>query len=428
MPNKSTKYKSVVVKEIPRTSLAEAGIFRLSLPDGAKVVSFANALWPHHDRNLDAKFKEFVADYQPDVVVLLGQMIDHEAFRALTEDERNYLHKQHDTEEVARAKDTGNFDDIVKSLREQAGEYIRSFAIGKTKVFYIPGVRTEHKLMEWVHQEKAYRDNWANNNPDQADQPSDPDRKIPADFDKFLYLNKSPRVKVLPYESALLINNHTLYMIGDFKRRHPGDAVFVEWEQRQYSLVRSFDGKLSSAWHTTIENTQPTLHKNYHETHEVGYFWDDVTNGHLRDYDRRAQGFFYGEYHLGELFADTAFVMRGEDGRRSFVVNGKAYTEDTAGGLSNGGEVDLNDEPVTEDDEWNIFEDEGEPEGGEAAVEAPAPAAAPVVESTPAPAEPKAVKPAAKKAAAKKPAAKSTARKPARKSTGKRPTSVRKKK
>jgi hypothetical protein len=104
MPNKSTKYKSVVVKEIPRTSLAEAGIFRLTLADGAKVVSFANALWPHHDRNLDAKFKEFVADYQPDVVVLLGQMIDHEAFKALTEDERNYLHHQNDTDEVSVAR------------------------------------------------------------------------------------------------------------------------------------------------------------------------------------------------------------------------------------------------------------------------------------------------------------------------------------
>jgi UDP-2,3-diacylglucosamine pyrophosphatase LpxH len=432
MPNKSTSYKQVTVKEIPRTSLMEAGIYRLSLPDGAKVIALANARWPHQDRALDAMFKQFITDQQPDVVVLLGQMLDHEAFKSLTEDERNYLHKHPDTQEVSTARDAGSFDDQVKSLREQAGEYIKSFAIGKTKVFFIPGVSTEYKIMEWVQQEKGFRDNWASNHPEAADQPSDPDRKIPSQFDKFLYLNKSARVKVLPYEAALLINDHTLYMIGDFKRRHPGDAVYVEWEQRQYSLVRSFDGKLSSGWHTLMKHTQPTMEKEYHETHEVGYFWDDLLNGHLRDYDRRAQGFFFGEYHLGELFAETAFVMRGTDNRRSFVVNGKPYTEETPGGLSNGGEVTLGDEPESEDEEWNIFSEpapegaEGENGGkAEAVVEAPAPA--PVANK---PAAKKAlVKTAAKKAtAAKKPSGKKAVRKPAVKTASKRPAKNRTKK
>jgi hypothetical protein len=421
MPNKSTKYKQVTVKEIPRTSLQEAGIFRLTLPDGAKVVAMANARWPHHDRSLDAMFKQFITEYQPDVVVLLGQMLDHEAFKSLTEDERNYLHKHPDTQEVSTARDAGGFDDQVKSLREQAGEYIRSFAIGKTKVFFIPGVSTEYKIMEWVQQEKGFRDNWAANNPEAVDQPSDPDRKIPSQFDKFLCLNKTARVKVLPYEAALLINDHTLYMIGDFKRRHPGDAVYVEWEQRQYSLVRSFDGKLSSAWHTAVENTQPTLWKTFHENHEVGYFWDDVLNGHLRDYDRRAQGFFYGEYHLGELFAETAFVMRGTDDRRSFVVNGKPYTEETPGGLSNGGELDLNDEPFSEDDEWNVFETPESEEGAEGE-ETPAPAAEVVVQA-PAPAP--APAPAAEVVAPAAAPAKKTVRKPAAKTAAKRPAAKR---
>jgi hypothetical protein len=425
MPNKSTKYKQVTVKEIPRTSLQEAGIFRLTLPDGAKVVAMANARWPHHDRSLDSMFKQFITEYQPDVVVLLGQMLDHEAFKSLTEDERNYLHKHPDTQEVSTARDAGGFDDQVKSLREQAGEYIRSFAIGKTKVFFIPGVSTEYKIMEWVQQEKGFRDNWAANNPEAVDQPSDPDRKIPSQFDKFLCLNKTARVKVLPYEAALLINEHTLYMIGDFKRRHPGDAVFVEWEQRQYSLVRSFDGKLSSAWHTSVENTQPTLWKTYHETHEVGYFWDDLLNGHLRDYDRRAQGFFYGEYHLGELFGETAFVMRGTDNRRCFVINGKPYTEETPGGLSNGGEVTLGDEPSSEDDEWNVFStpeseegSEGEDGGKAEVVEALALAPEAAVVEAPAPA-PVAAQPEVKAKvakAARKPAAKAAAkRRPAKK-------------
>ena len=144
----------------------------------------------------------------------------------------------------------------------------------------------------------------------------------------------------------------------------------------------------------------------------MGYFWDDLLNGHLRDYDRRAQGLFYGEYHMGELFAETAFVMRGTDNRRSFVINGKPYTEETAGGLSNGGEVDLGDEPITEDEEWNIFskpEGADEGEGDEGASEAKADAVV-----APAAAE----KPAAKKPARKTPA-KAKSKRPASKAKAK---------
>ena len=54
--------------------------------------------------------------------------------------------------------------------------------------------------------------------------------------------------RVLDYESGLLINGHTLYVIGDYKRRHPGDASYLEWEQRGYNIVRSFNGSLASGW------------------------------------------------------------------------------------------------------------------------------------------------------------------------------------
>ena len=141
MPNKSTKYKQVTVKEIPRTSLQEAGIFRLTLPDGAKVVAMANARWPHHDRSLDAMFKQFITEYQPDVVVLLGQMLDHEAFKSLTEDERNYLHKHPDTQEVSTARDAGGFGlglSIAQWAVEAQGGVINvSTARGKGSTFRI---------------------------------------------------------------------------------------------------------------------------------------------------------------------------------------------------------------------------------------------------------------------------------------------------
>jgi len=425
MANKATRFKSVVVKEIPRTSLAEAGIFKLTLPDGSRVVSIANALWPHHDRNLHQIILDYIAAYKPKLVVLQGAMIDHEAFKSLTEDEKNYLHPSIDSVEVAAARKSGIFDDQLGYMRKKAGEYIASFAASGAKVVYIPGVRTEHKLMEWVQQEKETRDAYVANNPERSDEPTDPNRKVPSDFAKFLYLNQNPRVKVLGYEAALLVNDHTLYMIGDFKRRHPGDAAFIEWEQRGYSIVRSFGGMLSSGWHTTTKHTQPSLNKLQHQEHETGYVWDDLLNGHLRDYDRRAPGFFSGEYRRGQLFGECVEFIRGNDGRRSILgADFKIYSEVEAGGLENGGLVTLDDEEVTPDDDWHdVIEDEGEAGNtgiaGSLGSPVPAPVVAEIVADAPKAPAKRVRKPAVK--TVKKPAAKrTTAAKPAAKTPRKR--------
>jgi hypothetical protein len=410
MANKATRFKSVVVKEIPRTSLAEAGINKLTLPDGSRVVSIANALWPHHDRNLHQMILRYIAAFKPKLVVLQGQIIDHEAFKSLTEDEKNYLHPAIDSPEVAEARKAGIFDDQLGYLRKKAGEFVASFAASGAKVVYIPGVRTEHKLMEWVQQEKETRDAYVANNPERSDEPTDPNRKVPTDFAKFLYLNQNPRVKVLGYEAGLLVNEHTLFMIGDFKRRHPGDAAFIEWEQRGYNIVRSFGGMLSSGWHTTTKHTQPALTKLQHQEHETGYIWDDLLNGHLRDYDRRAPGFFSGEYRLGELFGECVQIIRGNDDRRSFLgADFKIYSEDEPGGLDNGGVISLDDEEVSPDDDWHYPEDGDEGEGNvggnadTAATDAqPAVVAEIVADAPKAPAKPRVRKPATKAGASKK--------------------------
>lgn len=423
MANKATNYKQVVVKEIPRTSLAEAGIFKLTLPDGSRVVSIANSLWPHHDRNVHDMIMRYLAAYKPKLVVLHGQMIDHDAFKSLTEDEKNYLHPAIDMPEVAEARKAGIFDDQLGYLRKKAGEYISSFSQCGAKVIYIPGVRTEHKLMEWVQQEKSTRDAYVANNPERSDQPTDPNRKVPSDFAKFLYLNSNPRVKVLGYEAGLLVNEHTLYMIGDFKRRHAGDAAFIEWEQRGYSIVRSFGGMLSSGWHTTTKHTQPALTKLQHQEHETGYIWDDRLNGHLRDYDRRAPGFFSGEYRLGELFGTCIQIIRGNDDRRSFLgTDFRIYTEEEAGGLDNGGMLSLDDEVVTPDDDWHYPEDAegGEGEGQNTGVAGSAGSPVPVVEAeiveSPKAAVKRVRKPRAKAPAGK---AKTAAKKPVSKAASK---------
>lgn len=431
MANKATNYKQVVVKEIPRTSLAEAGIFHLTMPDGARVVSIANSLWPHHDRNVHDMIMRYLAAYKPKLVVLHGQMIDHDAFKSLTEDEKNYLHPAIDMPEVAEARKAGIFDLQLASLRKAAGEYISSFSNCGAKVVYIPGVRTEHKLMEWVQQEKATRDAYVANNPERSDQPTDPNRKVPSDFAKFLYLNGNGRVKVLGYEAGLLVNNHTLYMIGDFKRRHAGDAAFIEWEQRGYSIVRSFGGMLSSGWHTTTKHTQPALTKLQHQEHETGYIWDDRLNGHLRDYDRRAPGFFSGEYRLGELFGTCIQIIRGNDDRRSFLgTDFRIYSEEEPGGLDNGGVLSLDDEEVTPDDDWHdpdlVDGDEGENSGVAGSAGSPVPVVeAEIVDSAPKAAAKRVRKPRAKAPAKAADKAKAPAKKPV--SKAKKPATAAKK-
>ncbi|MCA0316385.1 MAG: hypothetical protein LCH63_21370 [Candidatus Melainabacteria bacterium] len=385
MANRATRLKGVTVEEIAKTSLAEAGIHTVNLPNGTRVVAIANTLWPMHDRNMHVEIMKFLADYQPDLVVLLGHMVNNEAFQALFESEKNYLHRPEHPPEVKAALAAGSFDDQVQYLRREASKYIGSFAVGKAKVVYIPAILTEHKLVKRVSQEKERRDNYVDNHPEAADQPSDPLRKLPIDFRNFLYLNKNPRVRVLPYNSALLANNHTLFMIGDFKRRNEGDAALVEWQQRHYpAIIRSLDGKLASGWFTTTEHTQPTLTVMQHQVHEIGFLWDEVQNGQLRDYDRRAQGFFAGIYVDGELFGSTIDILRGDDDRRSFYApDGTLYTEDTPGNMPHGTTLSLDDEPVTDDDDWVLRDDDGEDDD-----------------------EGEEVKPAAEKKSTRKPAAK----------------------
>jgi hypothetical protein len=218
-------------------------------------------------------------------------------------------------------------------------------------------------------------------------------------------------------------------MIGDFKRRHAGDAAFIEWEQRGYSIVRSFGGMLSSGWHTTTKHTQPSLTKLQHQEHETGYIWDDRLNGHLRDYDRRAPGFFSGEYRLGELFGTCIQIIRGNDDRRSFLgTDFRIYTEEEAGGLDNGGTLSLDDEEVTPDDDWHYPEDaeggaDNSDTGHNTGVAGSAGSPVPVVEAEIVEAKPKAAVKRVRKPRAKAPAskAKTAAKKPVSKAkkTGK---------
>lgn len=349
---KSTAFKSVVVKEDPKTSLVEAGIHPVTLKDGMRVVAFGHAYFPNHDRSLHELILQYLRDTRPALVLLQGGMIDEDAFKDLMEQEDNYLHEFPDAPEVAEARQAGVFEDQILSLGKACGDYIKSFAeaSGGT-VVYIPSAThlsmgNEVRVMESIQRKKKVLDGWSANHPDASELPSDPSVPLPKKLAQLLQIDGLPNIHVTRYGAAVNVNNKTLFMIGDFRRRHAGDASRIEWEQRGLNIVRSFDGKLASGWMTSAKHTDPGLVLDFHEFHEVGYLWDATRMGHYRDYDRRCPGFCSFVVLDGELFGSAIPIIRGDDGRRSFIDDTAegdfaVYTEETPGALPHGEEITL---------------------------------------------------------------------------------------
>ncbi len=340
--SKNTSFKSVVVKEDAKTSLAEAGVYNLTLESGRKIVTLAHLFFPDHDREMFKVVLKYLEKTKPDVVFLLGGIVNEEAFKSLVEVEVNYLHEYEDAPEVIEARKAGMFEDQVLKLGKSCGNFIRKIQKASgANVFYIPSAThlsmpNEVRLMEFIQAKKAYLDQWAANHPEASDTPSDPTKELPKQLDELFGLNQETKIKVLRFGSAVMVNNNTLFMIGDFRRRNPGDASKVEWEQRLVNIVRSFDGKVASSWMTTPDNSFPAHQAKFVHFHEVGHMWDVSRMGHLRDYDKRCQGFWAGTVVANEIFGSCVIVIPGNDGKRSFVVDGVAFTETNAAKLTNG--------------------------------------------------------------------------------------------
>ncbi len=344
---KGTHFKSVVVKEDPKTSLKEAGIFRMTLKNGMRAVAIGHLYYPHHDRNLVELLHRYLRATKPEVIFMLGGMVDEDAFKSFGEDKSNYLHDFPDAPEVQECMEAGGFEDQVLALGEKCGAFISSFAEASGgKVIYVPSAThlsmpNEIRLMEWIQGTKRFRDNWAALHPDASDMPSNPSISLPKSLELLFNLHENANVHVLRYGAAVLVNDDTLFMIGDFRRRHPGDASYVEWEQRAYNIVRSFDGKVSSGWISRAKHSLPSVNLAFSEFHEVGFLWDETRMGHLRDYDRRAPGFWTGVCVEGTLFGTSVPIIKGNDCRRSFTVDGTPYTEKTASCTDHGVEIPL---------------------------------------------------------------------------------------
>jgi hypothetical protein len=346
MAKRNNSLKPVVVKEHGVQSLNEAGIYDLQLPNGTKIVAVANTLFPNHDENVVSMILAHIENTRPEVVFLLGHIADEDSFRALADQEFNFLHRLRNSDSLMRALANDGFEKKVLSLGQANGDFIRRFAQFGAKVFYIPswtnlGLPNELGIMDYIHAKKRFLDSWATNNPGAAEIPSDPSIQLPRKIDALFGIDGLENIEVLPYGAAVLVNGTTLFMVGSFRRRAAGDSAQEEWAQRGYDIVKGVDGKSGSGWWTDIEHTMPEPVYNHHQAHEVGYLWDRITNGQLGDYHRRSQSFGVFSIYFNRLFGEVVPLLPGKDGRRSFVVEGVTYTEPTPGAQKNGGTLKL---------------------------------------------------------------------------------------
>lgn len=322
----------VSIQPLVKTCAEESGILPLDLPDGTRIVALAHCYFPSHDRSIMEGIKSFLADAKPDIIFLLGGIVHEDAFKGIVDDDdvvKLLVKNQSPPELIEIRQNIAGVEKRFLKLAELCGNFIKELqAVSDADIIYIPSATgvmpNEIDIMRFVLGEKRRIDSWRGRNPKEADEGED----IPPDLAKFLGLNAHPRIHVLPFGAAALINDDMLLLVGDFRRRNPGTAAKVEFEQRGYNVVRGFDGKVSSGHETRPSDSFPGPKRRYHQWHEVGNIYDVSQGlGYVRTYDRRAIGFFAGKVVGGRVMGQVVIPVPGEDGRRSFVVWGQAYDE-----------------------------------------------------------------------------------------------------
>jgi hypothetical protein len=371
MAQKNNTYKPITVKEHAVQSVKEAGLFQIAVPDGTRAVFIANAGFPHFDKGFRDVQLKHIKDVQPRLIFVMGHMGDSGAFKAVIENETNFLHTYADSEAVMLARQEPMFEGRIRSLGKSFGEFIKGYADAapNATVIWIPawvnlGLPNELDILDWVHQKKGFLDSWVGKHPDSMDAPSNPFDALPGTLEGLFsledvavtvhstedpaLLDQSKRIKIMPFGAAVEVNGETLVIGGSFRRRAAGDAPWIEWEQRGYKCtIRAVDGKAGSGYQTSLKTTVPEPIYNCVQVHEIGYAWEAKEYGHLGDYHRRCQAFLSGSFFYDTFFGDVVPFMAGADGRRSLFLQGRTYTEETAGGKPNGGRIELWNAPDT---------------------------------------------------------------------------------
>jgi hypothetical protein len=325
----------VAIRPLVKTCPEETGINRLSLPDGTKILVMAHVYFPSHDRELHTAVVKLLKEERPDVTILLGGMIHEEAFKSVVDDEDvvTKLTKAFVPPEIEAIMSKHTvIEKRFLALAQMGGKFIADYAKASGgHVYYIPSVTgmlpNEVDIMRFVLEQKERLDAFADKHPDEAVLGPD----IPKEFDAFLGLKGNPNVTVLPFGSSLVVNNNSMFLVGDFRRRNPLTAAKTEQANHidMDVIVRSFDGKVSSAWETMPIHTMPEAKRRFRAMHEVGNLFDLAKGlGYLRNYDLRAKGVVYGEMRGGRFNGWSIPALAGADGKRAFSIFNRMYTED----------------------------------------------------------------------------------------------------
>lgn len=343
MAKKNNSFKQITVREHPVQSLFEAGIYGLDMKKGDQLVVVGNLLFPVHDeskvqltlRHIKDLSKQSALTGNTVHVVMLGPVVDEESAKSLWNKEMNFIHVQDDPQVVKDALKQRGYDKRMMYFWKQCGKFIRRFAMPGVQLFYIPshinlGLPNEHDMFEEAHTTKRVLDNWTANNPEATDMPSNLGINLPEKIEEAFGLTGAENIQVLPFGAGILVNDNTIVTLGGFRRRQPGDAPHVQWEQTGYSVIMSTDGKSGSAWETRSDSNFPELVVKEIMKFQIGYLWDRNRNGHLGDYHRRASSI--GSWIVGEgglLHGRVApFLPSKKDGRLQLLIRGKTYLED----------------------------------------------------------------------------------------------------
>ncbi len=358
MAKKNNSFKQITVREHPVQSLFEAGIYGLDMKKGDQLVVVGNLLFPVHDESKVQMTLRHIKDLTKQAaftgntvhVVMLGPVVDEESAKSLWNKEMNFIHVQDDPQVVKDALKQRGYDKRMMYFWKQCGKFIRRFAMPGVQLFYIPshinlGLPNEHDMFEEAHTTKRVLDNWTANNPEATDMPSTLSINLPEKIEEAFGLTGSDNIQVLPFGAGILVNNNTIVTIGGFRRRQPGDAPHVQWEQTGYGVIMAVDGKSGSAWETRSDSNFPELVVKEIMKFQVGYMWDRNRNGHLGDYHRRASSI--GSWIVGEgglLHGRVApFLPSKSDGRLQLLIRGKVYLEDKATTAPHGAQLKVSE-------------------------------------------------------------------------------------
>jgi len=356
MAKKNNTFKQITIREHPVQSLFEAGAFGLDLAKGDQLVVVGNTLFPNHDeskvqlalRHIKDCAKQTALTGNRTVVVMLGPIVDEESAKSLWNKEMNFIHTADDPQVVKDALKQRGYDKRIMYFWKQCGKFVKRFAVPGVQLFYIPshinlGMPNEHDMLEDAHTTKRVLDNWTANNPEATDMPSSLGISLPESIEEAFGLTGLENIQVLPFGAGIFINNNTIITLGGFRRRQPGDAPHVQWEQTGYNVIMATDGKSSSAWWTRTDSNFPESVFKQMMVFQVGYMWSKLLNGHLGDYHRRASSI--GSWvvgHAGILHGRVAPILVGKrDKKLQLLVRGKTYVEDQPTTAPNGHQLTL---------------------------------------------------------------------------------------